>query len=42
MRRYMYKLGVRYSEINSEIAVEIDQSKAGKTQGLHVEIVSDK
>ena len=33
VRRYTYKLAVPYSEIRSEIAVEIVQSKAGKTQG---------
>ena len=36
-RRIKYKFAVRHSEIGREIAVEIDQSKAGETQGFRVE-----
>lgn len=32
------QIAVLYSEIGCEIAAEIDQVKAGKTQGLRVEI----
>jgi Fe-S cluster assembly iron-binding protein IscA len=36
-RRNKYKFAVRHSEISREIAAEIDQSKAGETQGFRVE-----
>ena len=40
--RYTYKLAVPYSEIRSEIAGEIKQSEAGKTQGLRVEKLANR